>query len=60
MDRKFGMRFLNCLSRNPKSKTRTAFDKFRPRACRGERSRSIQNRCAIPPNVLPRAHKVIK
>jgi putative ABC transport system substrate-binding protein len=28
---------------NPKSKTCPAFDKLRPRACRGERSRSIQN-----------------
>jgi ABC-type uncharacterized transport system substrate-binding protein len=31
-------------SDNRKSKTCTAFDKLRPRACRGELSRSIQNR----------------
>jgi putative tryptophan/tyrosine transport system substrate-binding protein len=43
MDRKFRMGFLNSLSHNRKSKTRTAFDKLRPRACRGEPNRSIQN-----------------
>lgn len=43
MDRKFGRRFLNSLSRNPKSKTCSAFDKLRPRARRGELTRSMRN-----------------
>jgi putative tryptophan/tyrosine transport system substrate-binding protein len=42
MDRKFRIRSLNSVSHNPKSKTCTAFDKLRPRACRGEPSRIIQ------------------
>jgi ABC-type uncharacterized transport system substrate-binding protein len=37
------MRFLNPLSHNRKSKICTAFDKLRPRACRGELNRSIRN-----------------
>jgi len=36
-------RFLGSYSDNRKSKTCTAFDKLRPRACRGELRRSIQN-----------------
>jgi putative tryptophan/tyrosine transport system substrate-binding protein len=43
MDRKFRMRSFNSISHNPKSKTSTAFDKLRPRACRGEPDRIIQN-----------------
>jgi putative tryptophan/tyrosine transport system substrate-binding protein len=43
MDRKFGMRFLNSLFHDPKSKTCTAFDKLRPRARRGEPNRTIRN-----------------
>ena len=35
--------FLNSCSDNLKSKTCTAFDKLRPRACRGEPRRSIEN-----------------
>jgi len=37
-------RFLSSYSDNRKSKTCPAFDKLRPRACRGEPRRSIQNR----------------
>jgi putative ABC transport system substrate-binding protein len=36
-------RFLNSYSDNLKSKTRPAFDKLRPRACRGELGRRIEN-----------------
>ena len=43
MNEKSWHRVLNSCSNNLKSKTCTAFDKLRPRACRGERSRSIQN-----------------
>ena len=43
MDRKSRMRFLNPLSHNRKSESCTAFDKLRPRACRGEPNRSIRN-----------------
>src|SRR4030095_3073900 len=41
---KSSLRFCcSLLSANPKSKTCAAFDKLRPRTCRGERSRSIEN-----------------
>jgi hypothetical protein len=43
MDRKFRMRSLNSISHSPKSKSCTAFDKLRPRACRGEPNRTIQH-----------------
>jgi hypothetical protein len=36
-------KFSDSSSDNRKSKTCTAFDKLRPRACRGEPRRSIQN-----------------
>ena len=42
MDRRPGMKFRSAFNR--KSKTCGAFDKLRPRACRGEQRRTIQNR----------------
>jgi putative ABC transport system substrate-binding protein len=43
MQRKSCLRVLNSSADNRKSKTCPAFDKLRPRACRGEPSRRIQN-----------------
>ena len=43
MNKTFRIRFGFSCSDNRKPKTCTAFDKLRPRACRGEPSRSIEN-----------------
>lgn len=43
MDKTIRTRFLGSYSDNRKSKACPAFDKLRPRACRGELGRSIQN-----------------